>query len=66
MKIAVLGLGKMGQAISERLLADGHRLPLWNCSNAKADRLLDMGATEADTPRGGSHDGRGRHHQPRQ
>jgi len=50
MKIAVLGLGKMGQAISERLLAGGHHLTLWNRSNGKADRLLDMGATEADTP----------------
>ena len=50
MKIAVLGLGKMGQAISERLLQGGHHVTLWNRSKGKADPLLEKGATEADTP----------------
>ena len=50
MKIAVLGLGKMGQAISERLLQGGHHVTLWNRSKGKADQLLRKGATEADTP----------------
>jgi 3-hydroxyisobutyrate dehydrogenase-like beta-hydroxyacid dehydrogenase len=35
MKIAVLGLGKMGQAISERLLQGGHHVTLWNRSKGK-------------------------------
>ena len=50
MKIAVLGLGKMGQALSERLLQGGHHVTLWNRSKGKADQLLEKGATEADTP----------------
>ena len=50
MKIAVLGLGKMGPAISERLLQGGHHLTVWNRSKGRADQLLEIGATEADTP----------------
>ena len=50
MKIAVLGLGNMGLALSERLLQGGHHLTVWNRSKGRADPLLEIGATEADTP----------------
>ncbi len=50
MKIAVLGLGNMGLALSERLLQGGHDLTVWNRSKGRADPLLQIGATEADTP----------------
>jgi len=50
MKIAVLGLGNMGLALSERLLQGGHHLTVWNRSKGRADRLLETGATEVNTP----------------
>ena len=49
MKIAVLGLGRMGQAICDRLLDGGHHLTVWNRSTQRADRLLERGATLAAT-----------------
>ncbi len=49
MKIAVLGLGNMGQALSERLLQGGHHLTVWNRSKEKADPLLENGVTAAET-----------------
>ena len=52
MKIAVLGLGNMGLALSERLLQGGHHLTVWNRSKGRADPLLEIGATETDTPAG--------------
>jgi 3-hydroxyisobutyrate dehydrogenase len=50
MKIAVLGLGNMGGALSERLLRGGHHVTVWNRSKGRAEPLLDLGATEADSP----------------
>ena len=50
MKIAVLGLGNMGQALSERLLQGGHHLTVWNRSKGRADPVLKLGATLADSP----------------
>ncbi|MEV0200287.1 NAD(P)-binding domain-containing protein [Nonomuraea sp. NPDC050691] len=48
--IAVLGLGLMGTALAETLLAAGHRVTVWNRSAAKADALVAKGATRAATP----------------
>ena len=50
MKIAVLGLGNMGRALSERLLEGGHHVTVWNRSERRADALVEAGATGADTP----------------
>ena len=50
MNIAVLGLGNMGLGISERLLQGEHILTVWNRSKGRADPLLEIGATEVDTP----------------
>ncbi|NUW34985.1 NAD(P)-dependent oxidoreductase [Nonomuraea sp. SMC257] len=47
--IAVLGLGLMGTALAETLLAAGHRVTVWNRSAAKADALVAKGATRAAT-----------------
>jgi len=50
MNIAVLGLGNMGLAISERLLQGEHLLTVRNRSKGRADPLLEIGATEVDAP----------------
>lgn len=51
MKIAVLGLGRMGQALAYRLQGGGHDLVVWNRSEGRADELVKSGATEAVSPR---------------
>ena len=38
MRIAVLGMGRMGRAVAGRLLAGGHEVTVWNRSPGKADR----------------------------
>lgn len=53
MKIAFLGLGKMGSPIARRLLAAGHKLTLWNRTRERADSLEALapaGAAVAATP----------------
>jgi 3-hydroxyisobutyrate dehydrogenase len=50
MDIALLGIGRMGRAISERLLDQGHRLRVWNRSPAKTEPLVARGAKAAPTP----------------
>lgn len=47
MRIAVLGMGRMGQALAARLLDGGHRVTVWNRSRGKAAELVDRGAQEA-------------------
>jgi 3-hydroxyisobutyrate dehydrogenase-like beta-hydroxyacid dehydrogenase len=39
MKIAFLGLGKMGSAMARRLLAAGHEVTVWNRTRERADAL---------------------------
>jgi 3-hydroxyisobutyrate dehydrogenase-like beta-hydroxyacid dehydrogenase len=50
MWVAVLGMGRMGHALAERLLAGGHTLTVWNRTQGKADDLLARGARQAATP----------------
>ena len=50
MKITLLGTGRMGSAMAERLLDQGHALTVWNRTPGKAQTLLDRGAHWADTP----------------
>jgi 3-hydroxyisobutyrate dehydrogenase-like beta-hydroxyacid dehydrogenase len=50
MKIAFLGLGKMGAPMARRLLAVGHELTVWNRTRERADALAAQGATVASTP----------------
>ena len=50
MKISVLGTGRMGSAMTLRLIDQGHHLTVWNRSRDKAQALIDAGAQWADTP----------------
>ena len=50
MKIGVVGIGKMGAAIAERLLGQGHEVTVWNRTAAKTSALAKAGAFAAKTP----------------
>ena len=50
MHAGIAGTGKMGTAIARRLLANGHRVTVWNRSAARAQPLLDLGAVAVDSP----------------
>lgn len=48
--VTVLGLGAMGSALAQALLAGGHPTTVWNRSAGKADPLITKGAVRAETP----------------
>ena len=50
MKIAFLGLGKMGVPMVRRLLAAGHEVTVWNRTRSRAEELAGEGALVASTP----------------
>jgi 3-hydroxyisobutyrate dehydrogenase len=50
MRVAVLGLGKMGDPIARRLLGAGHTLAVWNRTAERASGLTDAGARVLSTP----------------
>ncbi|WP_216893935.1 NAD(P)-dependent oxidoreductase [Nocardia alni] len=50
MKVAVIGMGNMGRALSERLLAADHAVQIWNRTPGKAADLITRGATELSSP----------------
>ncbi|MCA1711730.1 MAG: NAD(P)-dependent oxidoreductase [Actinobacteria bacterium] len=50
MRVAFLGLGRMGVAMSRHVLTAGHELVVWNRTPGKAGDLVEAGATEAKTP----------------
>ena len=50
MRIAFLGLGKMGSPMARRLLAAGHEVTVWNRTRERADALGAQGAAVAATP----------------
>lgn len=47
--LSVLGLGAMGAAVADRLLAAGLRVAVWNRTQGKASALVAKGALEAAT-----------------
>lgn len=47
MKVGILGLGRMGQGIANRVLSGKHDLKVYNRSADKAKALVDAGATFA-------------------
>jgi 3-hydroxyisobutyrate dehydrogenase len=49
MDIAVLGMGRMGQALTRRLLDGGHRVTVWNRSKGRAGEAVSAGAREAES-----------------
>ncbi len=50
-QIGLAGTGKMGAAITKRLLASGHAVVVWNRNAARAQPLLQAGATWAASPK---------------
>jgi 3-hydroxyisobutyrate dehydrogenase-like beta-hydroxyacid dehydrogenase len=50
MKIAFLGLGKMGAPMARRLLETGQQLTVWNRTPERAASLIASGVTVAATP----------------
>ena len=56
MKIAFLGLGKMGEPMARRLLEAGHELTVWNRSVERAESLVARGATLAASPADAAHE----------
>lgn len=51
MRIGIAGIGRMGAAITARLIESGHSLSVWNRTRSKAEALAAIGATVADSPR---------------
>ena len=47
MKIALLGVGRMGYELAVHLLSAGHELTAWNRTASAVERLTDAGATQA-------------------
>ncbi len=50
LRIAVLGIGMMGDPMARRLCQAGHRVSVWNRDRSKAERLLAAGARVAASP----------------
>ena len=50
MEIGFCGTGRMGAAMVQRLMDQGHRLTLWNRSADKLKPLVERGARAAKTP----------------
>jgi len=52
MRVAFLGLGKMGSVIARHLLKAGHEVTVWNRTQAATEALAKEGARVADSPAG--------------
>ncbi|MFE9691308.1 NAD(P)-dependent oxidoreductase [Micromonospora sp. NPDC005806] len=50
LRVAFLGLGRMGTPMARHVLRAGHDLTVWNRTRGKADALAAEGAAVADTP----------------
>ena len=50
MWVAVVGVGRMGHALADCLLAGGHSLTVWNRTPGKADDLLARGRGRRPRP----------------
>ncbi|HVE64140.1 MAG TPA: NAD(P)-dependent oxidoreductase [Mycobacteriales bacterium] len=50
MKVAFLGLGRMGSAMARHVVDAGHDLVVWNRTAGKATGLIAAGAREAPSP----------------
>lgn len=55
MRVAMLGLGRMGQAIAGRLLHGSHQVTVWNRSAGKTGDLVARGARAAPSVRAAVH-----------
>lgn len=45
MRVAIIGLGRMGRAFAERLLDEGHQVGVWNRTSGRAGALQERGAS---------------------
>jgi len=50
MRVAVLGMGRMGQSVAVRLLDGNHEVVVWNRTAGRAGEALKAGAAEASSP----------------
>ncbi len=50
MKVAFLGLGRMGRLMAGHVLDGGHELTVWNRSSGATEALVARGAREASSP----------------
>lgn len=50
MRVAFLGLGRMGALMAGHVLSAGHDLVVWNRTPGRASELVARGASEAETP----------------
>jgi 3-hydroxyisobutyrate dehydrogenase len=50
MKIGICGTGRMGTAMAERLISEGHQVVVWNRSPERAQAACELGAQWADSP----------------
>jgi 3-hydroxyisobutyrate dehydrogenase-like beta-hydroxyacid dehydrogenase len=48
--VSVIGLGNMGSALAQALLAAGYAVTVWNRTSAKAAPVVEKGAALADSP----------------
>ena len=51
LRIAFLGLGKMGYGMASRLINAGHSITVYNRTAARAEPLARLGARVAASPR---------------
>ena len=49
-RLGFIGLGLMGSAMAEMLLADGYELAVWNLEPGPADLLAEKGAIPKSSP----------------
>lgn len=50
MRVAFLGLGRMGSVLAGHLLEDGHELTVWNRTASRMEPLVARGAVAASSP----------------
>lgn len=50
MRIGIVGAGKMGSAITARLIEEGFKVSVWNRSQEKLKPLTDLGAGSSGSP----------------
>jgi len=50
--VCVIGLGDMGSALAEALLAKGHRVTVWNRTSSKGGLVAEAGASVAESVHG--------------
>ncbi|MFO7946803.1 MAG: decarboxylating 6-phosphogluconate dehydrogenase [Armatimonadota bacterium] len=50
MEIGIIGLGRMGRNMAQRLVDDGHRVVVWTRTDEKVKKAAEDGAVGSDSP----------------